>query len=233
MNQLLQKKIVIQGEIEAVTGLHIGGTNSAMGIGGPDSTVVRNPVTNLPYIPGSSLKGKMRSLLEINMGIIGSRRMGDIKNTPSDDPNQLPGQLFGALPSDGGQEQRPSRIMVRDGELLNGDAMTETDLPFTESKTEVVIDRITSKAMPRTLERVPAGARFKLNLVINIFADDDEKELVNATLRCLKMVEDDYLGGSGSRGSGQVRFHIERIAARDRNYYSGRNPEDDLSGSYL
>ena len=75
----LKKKIFIKGEIELLTGTHIGGTNSAMGIGGPDSTVVRNPIDNKPYIPGSSLKGKMRAMVEIADGTIESVNMGQVK----------------------------------------------------------------------------------------------------------------------------------------------------------
>lgn len=60
----LEKKIVYTGIITLKTGLHIGGTNASLNIGGPDNFVVRNPIDNIPYIPGSSLKGKMRALVE-------------------------------------------------------------------------------------------------------------------------------------------------------------------------
>lgn len=216
----LSKKIFIKGEIEALSGLLIGGSNTAMGIGGPDKMVIRNPVTNEPYVPGSSLKGKMRSLLEISYGYVKSVKMGNVKYGPSDDPELVTTLLFGSASSD--EHQRPSRIIVRDGKLLNGDEFgNKTDLPFTESKTEVVIDRITSAAMPRTFERVPAGAKFELDIVLNIFEGDNksESELLTHTLRGLQMIQDDYIGGSGSRGSGRVKFHIKSISERTSEYY--------------
>ena len=54
----------ITATIEIVTGLHIGGNNDEIKIGGIDNPVIKNPLTNEPYIPGSSLKGKIRSLIE-------------------------------------------------------------------------------------------------------------------------------------------------------------------------
>ena len=216
----LDKKILIKGEIEALSGLLIGGSNTAMGIGGPDKMVIRNPISNEPYIPGSTLKGKMRSLLEISYGYIKDVKMGNVKFGPSDDPNHVTTVLFGSASTD--DKQRPSRIIFRDGKLLNGAEFGDkTDLPFTESKTEVVIDRITSAAMPRTFERVPAGARFELDIVLNIFDGDNknESELLTHTLRGLQMLQDDYIGGSGSRGSGRVKFKITSITERAMDYY--------------
>lgn len=228
----LTKKILIKGEIKAVTGLLIGGSNTAMGIGGPDKMVIRNPVSNEPYIPGSSLKGKMRSLLEISYGNLGDTKMGQVYNGPSQDPDKVTTLLFGSAIN--GQEkarQRPSRIIVRDGYLTNGDILKNTDLPFTESKTEVVIDRVTSAAMPRTFERVPAGAIFKLDLVLNIMDDENfgEDKLREQTFRALEMVQDDYLGGSGSRGSGQVEFTINSVVERSSEYYQGKGEENDIT----
>jgi CRISPR-associated protein Csm3 len=216
----LNKKILIKGEIEALSGLLIGGSNTAMGIGGPDKMVIRNPISNEPYIPGSTLKGKMRSLLEISYGYIKEVRMGNVKYGPSDDPNQVTTVLFGSASTD--DKQRPSRIIFRDGKLLNGAEFGDkTDLPYTESKTEVVIDRITSAAMPRTFERVPAGARFELDIVLNIFDGDNKSEadLISHTLRGLQMLQDDYIGGSGSRGSGRVKFIINSITERTMDFY--------------
>lgn len=109
---------------------------------------------------------------------------------------------------------------------------TNTDLPYSESKTEVVIDRITSKAMPRQLERVPAGAEFKLDMILNIFEGDNEKELVNGVLRGLKLVQDDYLGGSGSRGSGQVIFKNLKITERPVSFYTEGSGEADITQNY-
>lgn len=223
----LLKKIIIAGEIEALTGLMIGGSNTAMGIGGPDKMVIRNPVTNQPYIPGSSLKGKMRSLLELSYGYIGNKKMGKVENGPDEDPNHESTQLFGTARTDA--RQRPSRIICRDGFLLNPQELKGTELPFTEAKTEVVIDRITSQAMPRTFERVPAGAKFALNIVVNIFDDDTFKDQFKTlTFKALQLLQDDYLGGSGSRGNGQVKFKITSVTERSSKFYHGGEEETKI-----
>jgi CRISPR-associated protein Csm3 len=219
----LTKKILIKGEVHALSGLLIGGSNSAMGIGGPDKVVIRNPISNEPYIPGSSLKGKMRSLLELSYGFISNVNMGRVTNGPDNNINNITALLFGTANNDVNR-QRPSRIIVRDGSLLNADELINTELPFTETKTEVVIDRITSAAMPRTFERVPAGAKFKLDIVLNIFdIDNKEKDIIKHTFKALQLVQDDYLGGSGSRGSGNVKFFIKNVLERDSNYYQSGN----------
>jgi len=216
----LKKKIIYQGKIKALTGLHIGGTNSAMGIGGPDSLVVRNPLTKEPYIPGSSIKGKMRGLLEIMDGTIGDKKMGQVYNGPSENPEARSVKLHGTAKKD---HQRPSRLQVRDAPMIlteeSEKVFQDTDLLYTETKTEVVIDRITSAAMPRTLERVPAGVEFELNMVLNVFDKDDEDELKSALDLSIKLLEDDYLGGSGSRGYGQVEIVIGKIEERTVDSY--------------
>jgi CRISPR-associated protein Csm3 len=215
----LVKKIILSGKISLITGLHIGGTNSAMGIGGPDSTVIRNPMNNEPYIPGSSIKGKMRSLIEIQDGTIDSVPMGIVKHGPSLSLSTVSARLFGSADSKNANQQ-PSRLIVRDCRLLTPEEnFSNTDLPFTESKTEVVIDRITSAAMPRQIERVPATAEFELNMVLNIFDSDNEKELIETTNRAIKLLEDDYLGGSGSRGYGQIKIDIEKTEHRTEEHY--------------
>lgn len=211
MSIKLIKKISYTGRIELKTGLHIGGTNAALNIGGPDKFVVRNPITNIPYIPGSSLKGKLRSLVEISNGETNVGR-------PSNNPNSKAGKLFGTAGED--DTKRPSRLIVRDSELdLNaGVDFSNTDLPYTESKTEVAIDRVTAKANPRTFERVPAGAIFKLNMVLNIFEGEEEKELKETLKQGIKLLEDDYLGGHGSRGYGQIKILLDKEEGEDKKY---------------
>lgn len=224
MAQLL-KKIVLKGKIEALTGIAIGGTNSAMAIGGIDKGVIRNPVTSEPYIPGSTLKGKMRSLLELHYGTIGETGMGIVKNGPSEDYRHRSTKLFGNAVRDVNQIQRPSRLIVRDANLnkaqLTSGFFDNADLLYTEVKTEVVIDRITSRAMPRQLERVPAGAIFDFSMVLNIFDEDNEVNLVSDMFRALQLVQNDYIGGAGSRGSGQVKFEITSLEGFDEAFYNG------------
>lgn len=226
MPQLL-KKIIFKGHIEALTGIMIGASNSGMAIGGPDKQVIRNPRTNLPYIPGSSLKGKMRSLLELLDGTFG----GGENYGPTNNASHRAARLFGYINNDGAKnnnsyaKQRPSRLLVRDGELLNPEDFSKTDLPYTEAKTENNLNRITAAANPRTFERVPKGARFGLELVLNVFDDDDEKGLLTDLIESLRLVQDDYLGGGGSRGNGQVRFQISQVMERNAAYYRGEGEE--------
>lgn len=197
-NIKLVKKIIYSGVIELKTGLHIGGTNASLNIGGPDKFVVRNPIDNIPYIPGSSLKGKMRSLVEIANG-------ESDKGKPSNDPKSKAGALFGVAGDS--ESSHPSRLIVRDAKLdTEACDFSNTDLPYAESKTEVSIDRITAKANPRTFERVPAGAKFNFEMILNVFEGEDEKQLIQTLKQAIRLLEDDYLGGQGSRGYGQVHI---------------------------
>jgi len=221
MNTLV-KKIEISGTIILKTGLHVGGTNSSMSIGGIDKGVIRNPLNNQPYIPGSSLKGKMRALLQVSRGEIKvmQRPMGkDIYNVSTDD--KLDALLFGN--ATGNEKQHPSRLIVRDAFLLDAEELAKkTEIPYTEGKTEVVIDRITSAASPRQIERVPAGAKFSFNMVLNIWDHDDKNvNLLDTVFKCLELLKDDYLGGSGSRGYGQLAFEITDILEKSTESYYG------------
>jgi len=195
MKQLV-KKIKINTTIELLTGLHIGGSSDNVEIGGIDNPVIKIATKrNQPYIPGSSLKGKMRCLLE---QIAGSARVGG-----DDEINNL----FGYS-----QTNQPSKIIVRDAMLNELSAKTledcdELDMPYTENKYENTIDRVKGTASnPRQTERIPAGARFDVEFVINVWDDDKAEDLVNLLKKGINALENDYLGGSGSRGYGQIKF---------------------------
>lgn len=206
----LNKKIIYTGTIELKTGLHIGGTNAALNIGGPDKFVVRNPISNIPYIPGSSLKGKLRSLVEIYNGETNNGK-------PANSIKTKAGALFGV--SSDSNEGYPSRLIIRDAVLDTKSCdFNNTDLPYAETKTEVSIDRVTAKANPRTFERVPAGAKFNLNMVLNIFEGEDEKQLKNTLKQAIALLHDDYLGGHGSRGYGQVEIRLDPEEGVEKKY---------------
>jgi len=187
-NLKLSSKIFIKGTIKALTGMHIGGNSIGMAIGGADKVVVRNPLTNEPYIPGSSLRGKMRSLLERARGDEKhnseggfSLKDGKLESAAGTRSDTLLGQLFGVSASE--SNKQPTRLIVRDAhlteisknELINA---PNTDMPMTEVKTEVNIDRITSAANPRQFERVPAGAVFNFELVLTLMDGDNEEKLL-------------------------------------------------------
>ncbi len=241
-NQLL-KKIVITGKIKAVTGLMVGASQNGMTIGGTNREVIRDPITREPYLPGSSLKGKMRSLVELLNGEFGpaiNASKEPIAAGPSTNPDHLSAQLFGYIPKDDPDKseklnpndrpyQRPSRLIVRDARLTP-DSITDlgrTELLFTEVKTENAINRITSQATPRNFERVPAGAVFKLGMVLNVFEGDDEAELLRTLGQALRLVQDDYVGGGGSRGNGQISISLDTCVERNAAYYRTNAGETD------
>lgn len=209
----LIKKIKYTATIELLSGLHIGGTNTAMSIGGVDNFVIRNPIDQKPYIPGSSLKGKMRSLLELAYG---EHEQGGVSNNPGSHC----GSLFGVSASSKSGDSHASRLIVRDAMWVDTDVnFDKTDLYLTESKTEVNIDRITSRANPRTQERVPQGAQFQFEAVLNIFEGEDEKQYDADIRKAIALIEDDYLGGHGSRGYGRVKFVGLKVESKSVNQY--------------
>ena len=205
----------IEGEIHCLTGLRIGGSSEVIEIGGLDNPVIRHPITREPYIPGSSLKGKMRSLLELFEGKIDSS--GEVCKCGEIDCSVC--RLFGVSGSEG-SAFGPGRLIVRDAKILSIKGQTEwqNDLTQTEIKYENKIDRIKGTAQhPRQMERVPAGSIFEFSMSYRVFSIQISKdsepdngkqdlELFNTLFTCMRLLEKDTLGGSGSRGYGQIQF---------------------------
>ena len=206
----------LTGQIELVSGLHIGSGNTEMHIGGTDNPIIKNPVNGQPYIPGSSLKGKMRSLLEWRSGAVKEEALGwrDYQSaTPATQPEvKRILQLFGisgdAKLGDEMRELGPTRISFWDCNLQK-DWLAEVrgnNQMLTEVKSENRINRISGVAEhPRQTERVPAGARFDFRLSVKRLAGDGD-DLLTTVLQGLKLLELDSIGGSGSRGYGKVKF---------------------------
>lgn len=215
----LTKKIFINGNIICKTGLHIGGSGEEMSIGGVDNIVIRDPLTNAPYIPGSSLKGKMRSLLDKCAGIDNNGNHLDKSK------GDLIFKVFGPRAD---EKKEIGRLIVRDAfiteESIQRLSALETELPYTEVKTEVTINRVTSEANPRQMERVPAGAEFDFELVLNIFEGDDDRELLSLVFEGMMLLQDDYLGGSGTRGYGKISFKNLNIKYRTIEDYIAEKP---------
>jgi CRISPR-associated protein Csm3 len=222
-------RVFIEAEIEARTGLHIGGSGADLEIGGLDKEVIRNPLTKRPYIPGSSLRGKMRSQTEKHLGLAQNNHIAQVTihtcKTP-EEYNKNGGcpvcHIFG-IPADIGFTS-PTRLIVRDIPLTDESAdqldKANTALRYAELKTEVAIDRVTSAATPRTLERIPAGAIFgPAELVYSIYERADYARF-KVVIDAIQLVADDYLGGSGSRGSGKVDFKNLKVYARRSEDYS-------------
>ena len=189
-------KLVIEGTIVLKTGMHIGGSSAFSAIGAVDSPVVRDTLTRLPLIPGSSLKGKMRYLLakELNNGIL--------LNEPNNDQDEIL-RLFGSSEKD---KIRRARLKFNDIKLSNLAELETFNVSSTEVKFENTIDRKTAVANPRQIERVIAGSKFDFEIFYNL---DDIKE-VEKDFENIKqgfdLLEFDYLGGHGTRGSGRIAF---------------------------
>lgn len=223
----LKRITLIEASIELKTGLHIGAGDTEMHIGGIDNPVIKNPITNLPYIPGSSIKGKMRSLLEWRSGAVKSEPLG-LKDM--DKKGVLPIlQLFGMsgdaeLTDDLAREIGPTRLSFWDCELdpewVNG--VKDDNMLLTEVKSENSIDRISGTASnPRFTERVPAGAKFRFRLSFKQL-EQDASGLLDTVLEGLKLLEYDSIGGSGSRGYGKIAFTNITINGEDASERFGR-----------
>lgn len=191
------KKIEISTILETVTGMHIGGTNEFAAIGAIDSPVVRDSITRKPMIPGSSIKGKIRTLL--------SRQYSDsfmpveIKNDP-----EIVKRLFGSSTD---QKFRNSRLQFADSILINeAEIKNNGALRSTEVKFENTIGRLTAVANPRQIERVIPGCKFEIKIIYNIYSPEEIEDDFKAIADGFKLLEYDYLGGNGTRGYGKVKF---------------------------
>lgn len=192
-------KIQIKGEIELITGMHIGGASAFAAIGAVDSPIIRDVRSNLPMIPGSSLKGKMRALL--------AKTYNTVPVKTADDDAERITRLFGTSKKDSSGKVRASRIIISDMIMSNAEELRERGVQsLTEVKYENSIGRITSVANPRQIERAIRGSVFPIDF---IYEADDEKmmeEDFETLAQGMKLLEYDYLGGNGSRGYGKVKF---------------------------
>lgn len=193
----MYKKIIIQTTIKILTGLHIGAGGSFSPIGAVDSPVIRDKRTQHPIIPGSSLKGKLRSLLSRSL-------KGDIVEHDGDPEQVL--RLFGSS-----APVRKSRLQFSDAFVSNLDVFSEIGL--TEIKFENAIDRGTCESTPRQIERVLSGVEFEAVIVYEAEDDNQIEEDMQNLAKCMKLLQFDYLGGHGTRGSGRISF--TKIDIRD------------------
>lgn len=222
LNNILE----IKAKLELQTGLHIGAGDSEMHIGGIDNSVIKHPITQSPYIPGSSLKGKIRTLLEWRSGEVKKAPLSldDLKEAKNKEEVKNILRLFGIggdakNTDDIVKEIGVSRLAFWDCALDAGweKAIRDDNQLLTEAKSENTIDRITSTAgNPRQTERVPAGAKFNFKLMLRQF-EGDKPELLDLVLKGLKLLELDSLGGSGSRGYGKVKFTKLTVDGNARN----------------
>ena len=184
-------KLIIRCELEVLTGMHIGGTDIFSAIGAVDSPVIRDSHSGLPIVPGSSLKGKLRALLAQSLN---ERTVSDHN---SDDERIL--RLFGSS-----KPIRASRLQFSDCFMTNADKLKNVGV--TEIKSENTISRADSTANPRQIERVIPGALFDVVITYNYTDADEADEDLRLLAKAMKLLEVDYLGGHGSRGSGRVKL---------------------------
>ncbi len=248
--------IFLKGKIECVTGLHIGGSKEKFQIGGLDNPVHRDPLTRLPYIPGSSLKGKLRMLLEYHLGVVDSESgkpseapaikylfgigagngndEGSAGTTPEEsaqqnatgnDSQSTKGDSENAVKKSG-----PVRLIVRDAwpdaTTQNRWDSLDSELLYTEYKPENTIDRISSEANPRNMERVVKGSFFDFEMILGVYKindiQDDYSESFKHLRSAMMLLEHSTLGGSGSRGYGKIKFWLlDPVAVTQADYVAG------------
>jgi len=280
----LQGRYIINAKLVCETGLHIGGATTGFEIGGIDNPVVKDALTEEPYIPGSSLKGKLRALLEWSLGknkfskyphhfAQGKKGSGQPTFSPCDCGQCVSCVLFGVTPDSSVRDKEnhfrgvdmedsfaakvvveedgkeriffytgPTRLTVRDS-FLDPESKAEMEKLlgkgfYTEVKTENALDRVTAEANPRPMERVPKGAAFDIEMVLDVYradvnrADDRKLLILKALFEAMHLLEDSALGGTSSRGSGKVRFTDLSAKFRDVSYYStgGKDGQKPVTG---
>ncbi|RRD40018.1 type III-A CRISPR-associated RAMP protein Csm3 [Leptotrichia sp. OH3620_COT-345] len=222
----------LNGKIKLLSGLHIGGNEAVIEIGGNDNPIIRDISTGDPYIPGSSLKGKIRYLLEWYTGNINSD--GSVFSSLKEGENiNILLNVFGGT-AGGNGKNGPTRITVKDsflsneaqGKLKEIKERTGTD---TELKTENSINRLNSSAVPRSLERVPRNLEFDFEIVYKVLNIDDKEKVKELILKGLKLLEIEGIGGSVSRGSGQIEIKELKVT----NLYEGTDEKISLNNIKL
>ena len=208
----LLKHLQVQGSIRNRSNLRVGGSDPGIGIGEVDNPVIRDPVSGVPYIPGSSLKGKLRSLLEYRHGKVGERglpcgcALDDCPVCTLFGPHMRPNHALG-----------PTRLLVRDAFMTEEsrtrlEPLTELGMQYAALKTENSIDRRTGRALnPRSQEVIPPGCDFEFRISIRIFEGDNEAQFQVWLREALDLMSSEALGGGGSRGYGwvDIEYRIE------------------------
>ncbi len=249
-----QGSLIIKYNLKLLTGLRIGGSKEQFEIGGVDNPVIKTgfPVfeydgkntlpEGAPYIPGSSLKGKIRSLLEWSRGVVKKHCDEAKKEEKISDQIKKAGsvcecgeceicKVFGTgnakvlegLPID--KQPGPPRLKVFDAYPTWDSIENLKDILgegiYTEIKTENQINRITSHSNPRKMERVPAGVKFEGEMVFDFYKNED-KDLIEVVFEGMRLLEDNFIGGCGSRGYGKIKFENIKLIWRSKEFYKGQ-----------
>lgn len=198
----MYSKLEITGKIKVMTGLHIGGSKEFSAIGAVDSPVMRDTYSNMPFIPGSSLKGKLRFLLQEKYG----KKARDEKTNHNDDDLRVK-RLFGSSNDKNNEKPIKSRLYFSDSFISNEKDLNEMGIEqLTEVKFENTINRFTAIANPRQIERVIRGTEFDMSVIYNADSQEDLREDIKNLKEAFELLEYDYLGGNGSRGYGRVKI---------------------------
>ena len=198
----MYNKIKISGKIKVVTGMHIGGSSAFSAIGAVDSPVIRDKQSDLPMIPGTTLKGKLRTLMAKGFSDSASAMIGK-----HDDDPEIVLRLFGNAKKTV-QEHRNSRLIFSDMILSNMDELKQLDIhSATEVKFENSINRLTAVANPRQIERTIRGSKFGLDIIYNVEEEKEIEEDFKAIKEGMLLLEYDYIGGHGSRGYGKIKIN--------------------------
>ncbi|MBL1149292.1 MAG: type III-A CRISPR-associated RAMP protein Csm3 [Armatimonadetes bacterium] len=216
----LIKHAEIHGVMRVQSGLRIGAGGSSLDIGGLDNPILRHPVTRLPYVPGSSIKGKLRSLLEVSNFRLGQFMEPRATSGPCGCGRCAVCWLFGC--GEVRNTTEPTRLIFRDCLLLpKGDhkkqefgveelgSLLSEGVFYSEVKAEVTMDRSSGKvgqAGPRSMDRIAAGTLLDFRVTVRVLEGDDEGQMKQALAHALRLLEAEGLGGSVSRGYGQVKF---------------------------
>ena len=240
---MFKENYIINGKIILETGLHVGDSKDSIEIGVIDNPIIRDRISGLPYIPGSSLKGKLRSLLELNDKESTENVIANMGN-PSSDANCKAAKIFGASPTEKNKPNFPTRVIVRDSfptpKSIEKWKEKEDVFRGAEVKYENTINRITSAANPRPTERIPKESEFNFEIIMSVydshggtddiksFEGDDGKENLLGVFEAMLLLEDNYLGGSGSRGNGQIKFDKITLKKRDQKYYKEKHDDETI-----
>ena len=242
----------LKGNLRVITGLHIGGGTAGITIGATDSPVIK--ISGKPYIPGSSLKGKIRSLLELSQGLEINSNLGRHECLANDTPCNLC-IVFGRAAERKGNEG-PTRVIFRDS-YINDNLSDEESRKngYIEIKMENAINRLTSRVEGalRDAERILPGTVFDVEVVYRVFDEDissadsnnlsqiqNIKELpeplktrFKLILEGMRILEEDYLGGMGTRGYGKVKFDQINVEILPLEYFQGQKVERQLLSGTL
>lgn len=227
-----KENLIVSGHIICDTGLHVGGANESIEIGGIDNIIIRDAISENPFIPGSSLKGKMRSLMELN-DPDSSRNIINTDGKPCKCGKCLPCKIFGTSADEIAPEKQmgPTRTIFRDAFPTEGTLEmwkeSQEVVKGAEVKYENTINRINSEANPRPSERVPKGSKFNFEIVYSVYEDEDIENF-KGLFEAMMLVEDSYIGGSGTRGYGKISFEDISVVKRTSDYYKGSADEEQV-----